>query len=170
MQQLFDFFFYFYFPINSQDHMTDSPLSSFLFPGLWASYVHPPSFPPSKMELHPLSGDTGERGVDQEAALSRMWPPRPWGLKPAPIEPNSPVLKVVNWEWGLGRLRASDQAPDLLTPTLVSQDFQTNKDTHMHKHCFIQRSSTRTFQVNMNTLCLNNTADAHHVCLSPFEY
>jgi len=52
------------------------------------------------MELHPLSRDTGERGVDQEAALSRMWPPRPWGLKPAPIEPNGPALKVVNWGGG----------------------------------------------------------------------
>lgn len=98
-------------------------------------------------------------------------------VTPAPVRPETcphwarePCSQSSELEWGLGRLRASDQAPDPLTPTLVSQDFLTNKDKNMHMHRFIKRNSHLTFQVNMNTLCLNNTADAHHVFLSLFEY
>lgn len=94
------FFLYLYFFVLYQFSELCEWFFSLLFsPGLWAS-SYPPSFPPSKMELHPLSRDTGERGVDQEAALSQMWPPHPceaWNLSHWAKEP---VLKILNWNGG----------------------------------------------------------------------
>lgn len=126
---------FFPFWISSQNSF-----SSLLFsPGLWAS-SYPPSFPPSEMELHPLSGDTEERGVDQEAALSRMWPPRPCEAWNLPHWAKEPVLKVLNW-MGVGKVtsqRSSTRPARSSLQLCPSEDFLRNKEEDMHSFCFIK--------------------------------
>ncbi|KAI7811516.1 hypothetical protein IRJ41_022812 [Triplophysa rosa] len=70
-----------------------------------------------------LCPDTLEKRVLTKSRLKpNLTPTSTWGLKSAPIEEKSPVLKVLKWNGGL---RASDQAQDLSRSPLKLQCVKT---------------------------------------------